>query len=400
MRAVWRHWDEAFTLKSAEIDGRAAQVRWLHGVNLEARPITPIPEGRRATVNVRFGITPRPVGGRNGYDRANDILNLGDMLPTVVPWENGGWLYYPYSALGDHGFYASSKYSVTVKSRVGERLVVGGTGQVTSVNQSGTDWQFAAENVRDVAYFISPRFIDPLQDPTMTRTAGNTRMLAYFTSTNRAAGQRQLELTAPALSWFAQKIGPYPFDSYTVAEMGVTQLRSDTYAQEYPMTYSMPSQWLSLGSIPPSWTWYIPVHEVGHQWFYSLIGNNQLSDPWLDEAFTTYLTAEFVRDNYPQNYRAAWSSMTGGADRSRPVSSGVFSDFRSDQHYSNVVYDGGALMIDRVRMAMGDGNFYSALRDLYSQFLFKRATPLQVVSIFQKYSAADLSPIFTDYLGY
>jgi aminopeptidase N len=322
------------------------------------------------------------------------------MLPTLVPWENGGWLYYPYSELGDHGFYSSAKYTVTIRSSSAERLVVGGTGSVQSVNDAGTEWKFIAENVRDVAYILSPRFIDPLKDATMTRTVGNTRMLAYFTPEHRATGQRQLDLTAPALAWFAEKVGPYPFDTYTVAEMGVPQLRSDNYAQEYPMSYSIPSPWLSLGTSPPSWTWYIPVHEVGHQWFYSLIGSNQLADPWLDEGLTTYMTAEYVRDRFPQHYRAAWAAMSGGADRSRPVSSGVFSDFRSEQHYGSVVYDGGAQMLDRVRTTMGDASFYAALRDYYTQTRFQRATPFQFTSIFQKHAETELGPIFSEYLGY
>ena len=400
LRTVWKHWEGVFTLKGAEIDGKEAQTKWLNGINLEVKPDTPVPLGKRATLALRFEVKPRSVGGRNGYDRAADILNLGDFLPTLVPWENGDWLYYPYSELGDHGFYASSKYAITVRSGGDESLVVGGTGRIVGVDAGGTEWKFSAQNARDVAYMVSSRFVDPLKDAGMTQTVGNVKMLAYFTPAHRAAGQRQLDLIAPALAWFSEKIGSYPFDTYVVAEMGAPQLRTDNYAQEYPMFYSMPSPWLSLGTSAPSWTWYIPVHEVAHQWFYSLIGSNQLADPWLDEALTTYMTAEYIRDKFPQHYRAAWSSMTGGADRARPVSSGVFSGFTSEQQYTAVVYDGGALMLDRVRGAMGDTRFYAALRDYYRQARFGRATPFLLISILQKHSEADLAPIFSEYLGY
>src|SRR5207247_1401289 len=30
---------------------------------------------------------------------------------------------------------------------------------------------------------------------------------------------------------------------------------------------------------------YSAMHEASHQWFYSLVGNDQLNAPWLDEAF-------------------------------------------------------------------------------------------------------------------
>jgi aminopeptidase N len=30
------------------------------------------------------------------------------------------------------------------------------------------------------------------------------------------------------------------------------------------------------------------THEVAHQWWYGLVGNNQYLEPWLDEAFASY----------------------------------------------------------------------------------------------------------------
>lgn len=400
MRAVWRNWDGVLTLRSASVGGTQAQTLWRHGINLEVALPRPAPAGGKVTVALSFEIQPRPVGGRSGYDRANDILSLGDMLPTVVPWENGGWSYYPYSELGDHGYYEASDYSVEVASAANERLVVGGTGRIASSSPDGITWKFAASKVRDVAYVVSPRFINPLSDASMRRQEGKVLMLAYFLPEHKRDGQRQLELTAPALTWFSKAIGAYPFDTYMVAEMGVPMERTDNYAQEYPMAYFIPTPWLGYGTTPGEWTWHIPVHEVAHQWFYSTIGNNQLTDPWLDEAMATYTTAEYVRINHPSYYARAWSSMTRGANNSKPVSSGVFSGFANENEYSYTIYNNGALMLDRIRAAMGDQAFYAALQDYYKTYSFKRATPANLMQTLQKHSKADLKPIFSDYLAY
>jgi hypothetical protein len=234
----------------------------------------------------------------------------------------------------------------------------------------------------------------------MTRRAGNTQVLAYFLPEHRAGGQGQLDLTAPALTWFGQKIGAYPFDTYVVAEMGVPLERTDNYAQEYPMAYFMPTSWLRLGTSPGSWTWYTPVHEVGHQWFYSTVGSNQVIHPWVDEAMTSYITAEYVRANFPEHYSRAWVSMSSGADLSRPVSSGMFSGLADEAQYTAVVYDGGVQMLDRVRRAMGDADFYAALRDYYAKLRFKRATPNDLLGTLQAHSRSDLKAVFAEYLGY
>jgi hypothetical protein len=251
-----------------------------------------------------------------------------------------------------------------------------------------------------VAYIISPRFIDPLKDASMTRQAGAVRVLGYFTADQRDAGRRQLDLSAPALAWFGETVGAYRFDTFTVAAMGAPTLRTDNYAQEYPGVYLIPSPWLRIPVTPGEWTWYIPVHEVGHQWFYSTVGNNQITDPWLDEALTTYITAEYTRMKYPDLYATAWRSMTGAAERSRPVSAGVFSGFANEAQYTAVVYDSGTLMLDRVRRAMGDAGFYEAIRYYYREYATWRAGPLALVRILQAHTRADLTPIFADYLGY
>jgi hypothetical protein len=400
LRAPWHHWEGVFTLTTASIAGRDAATQWRHGVNLEVAATPPIPPGGRATLVLTSELRPRPVGGRTGYDRSNDILSMGDALPTIVPWENGGWSYYPYSELGDLGHYSTSDYTVEIKPLGGERLVVGGTGRITASQPQATSWKFSAPSVRDVAYVVSPRFTNPLSDAGMARKVGKATMLAYFLPEHRADGQRQLELVAGAFSWYEKQIGAYPFDSYTIAEMGIPLEPTDNYAQEYPMAYFVPTSWLKYGTTPGTWTWYTPAHEAGHQWFYSTVGNNQLTDPWLDEAMTTYITAEYVRATFPDQYARSWATMSGGASAARPVSSGVYSGFISERQYTATVYDTAVVMLNKVRLAMGDGPFYEALRDYYATFKFKRATSRELLTILQRHSASDLGAIFSQYLGY
>jgi aminopeptidase N len=92
--------------------------------------------------------------------------------------------------------------------------------------------------------------------------------------------------------------------------------------------------------------------------------------------------------------------MSGGANSSRPVSSGVFSGFANENQYTATIYDTGVQMLDKVRLRMGDATFYDALRDYYKTFQFKRATPSGLLTILQAHSKADLKSIFSDYLGY
>lgn len=396
----WNHWDGAFKLLSLTANGQIAQTTWREGINLDVQLPTIVARGQRVTLDLNFELHPRPVGGRTGYDTANDILGLGDMLPTVVPWENGGWSVYPYSELGDLGYYTHSDYVVEIGSSGSEKLVAGGTGDAVTYDAQANTWRFEAANVRDVGYVVSPRFVNPLTDESMRRQVGDVRVLAYFLPEYREQARQQLAIVVPALDWLGRTLGDYPFGTYTVAQMGVPKLRSDNYAQEYPTSYFIPTSWLNLGVTPGTWTWYTPVHEVSHQWFYSTIANNQLIDPWLDEALATYITAEYVRANHPGYYNASYSSMTQNATNALPVSAGIFSGFASENQYSATIYDTGTLMLNRVRVAMGDGPFYAALREYYETYRFKQVTPTDLLTLLQKHSKADLRPIWDAYLAY
>ena len=85
------------------------------------------------------------------------------------------------------------------------------------------------------------------------------------------------------------------------------------------MAYFIPTNWLPIGTAIGTWTWFTPFHEVGHQWFYSTVGNNQLTAPWLDEAMTTYICTEYIRAKFPSQYAGSWASMTSGATLARPI---------------------------------------------------------------------------------
>jgi hypothetical protein len=81
---------------------------------------------------------------------------------------------------------------------------------------------------------------------------------------------------AQKLALFNTMFGRYPWASYTVA------ITPDLGGGiEYPMH-------VMQGSGTSGRT---TTHELAHQWFYALVGNNQGRNPWLDEGLATYAEA-------------------------------------------------------------------------------------------------------------
>ncbi|MDQ2805707.1 MAG: hypothetical protein M3Z04_02110 [Chloroflexota bacterium] len=394
LRAIYGHWVGALRVDGATTGGVALPVRRRDEVNLNIGLPTPLAPGAAIEVTLRFRIQPPRFGGRHGYDVTHDLLTLGDWLPSIVPYENGGWSQFPYGEHGDQGNNAVADYHVLFSSP--DALVIGGTG--TATRPSSRQWAFYAPSVRDVAYTLSPRLRDPSADPGLSRDAGGVRVLGYFLPEHRAAGGALLDTVAAAIRWYSAQVGPYPYPVFTVGEMALPQAAEWDYAQEYPMVYFLPTQ--RAGSAPQagSWTFYTPLHETAHAWFYGAVGNNQLIDPWLDETLANYLTLGYIRAQQPGRFPAALAVLTGPGG-GWPVSASLYSGFPSDAAYFHAVYDQGTAFVEAVHTAMGDSRFWAALRAYYRQYNGDRARPRDLLAIWQAYSPTDLLPLFARYLA-
>ncbi len=395
LRTVYHHWTDAFAVQHATADGAPTTTRWRDQVNLAIALPEPLAPGQAVDLTLAFGLHPPRFGGRHGYDATNDLLTLGDWLPSVVPYENGGWDQFPYAEHGDEGINAVADYQVSFTSDHG--LVVGGTGQATL--RQGRHWVFAAPAVRDVAYTISPYLIDPYADTRLARTAGSVRVLGYFFPSHRAAGGALLDTVAAAIRWYQAHIGPYPYPVFTVGEMALPREAQWDYDQEYPMVYLIPTEQAAQAPVLGTWSWYTPLHETAHAWFYGAVGNNQIEDPWLDEALANYMTAEYIRDQAPSRYAAAFAALSGPGG-GRPVSAGLYAGFPSDAAYFHAVYDQGTQMLQDVRVAMGSARFWAGLRAYYAAYNGARARPGDLVAALQAAAGpVDLTPIFQHYLA-
>jgi hypothetical protein len=91
-----------------------------------------------------------------------------------------------------------------------------------------------------------------------------------------------LDAAAAALTTFSQRYAPYPWRTYTV----VVEADRPTLGEEYP----------TLVFVSPDLGADVVTHETAHQWFYSLVGDNQARDPWLDESLAQWATARLWND--------------------------------------------------------------------------------------------------------
>jgi hypothetical protein len=168
-----------------------------------------------------------------------------------------------------------------------------------------------------------------------------------------------LDTATRALTSFSQRYAPYPWSTYTV----IVETGGRSLGEEYP-TIVFVSTDAALAAV---------VHETAHQWFYSLVGNNQARDPWLDESLAQWATARFTNDVATQ---AAAVIPIGVVDHlGEPMTFWGPLPFRPD------VWDGLYVQGVKAFAALGDDDRVDcALRTYVHDEAYKTALPSDLLS--------------------
>ena len=264
--------------------------------------------GTRLTAELDWRLTlPRAIEDR--ISRSGDAIRLGSFYPVLAYEPGVGWA----TDRATSGFAESSTpitadYDATVVVPAG--LDVLATGER---NGQGT---FTARAVQDFALSVG-RFA------TATGTAnapGPVRVAVGVHAGMRDRPEQYVERVVRSLEDFATRFGPYPWPSLSFAL--TPELAGGI---EYPMHVMQGPD--TLGRTTP--------HEVGHQWFYALVANNQGRDPWLDEGLASYAEARF--ENTLATFKARPIPAAGRGRTAQPM---TYWESRQSLYYRSVYVQG------------------------------------------------------------
>ncbi|MDP8924045.1 MAG: M1 family metallopeptidase [Chloroflexota bacterium] len=368
-----------FMLHGATVDGTAAGGR-LDGSILELPLAAPLEPGSIAEIALRYSMQlPRDP---NRLVASGDTVTLGSWFP-ILSVHRGDWDRRQFVDTGDANFSVVADYDVAITtSRSAE---VAAPGQL--VERSGTRWRFTGSNLRDFALAISPTYL-----PYESR-AGEATVRAYFAS--EATSRLIADRAATFLQWLSDRLGPYAYPTLTIAGAG---LPASFGGLEYPafiilsQRSAVPEPFIGSGLDA------LLLHEVVHQWFYSIVGNDQIADPWLDEALTTYVTYLYYAEVEPSLAPAVYQRTIAGGG-SAPVDSAV-TEFASDPPYFEVVYRRGARFLDALHGHLGHAQFIELLRQYVAIHRDRIATPRAFLDLAQSLAGTDLNALIGQYFRY
>lgn len=202
--------------------------------------------------------------------------------------------------------------------------------------------------------------------------------------------QEIAQVAADALTVFERRFGPYPYRELDIQLLPYNFDGGD----EYPGFIFVYTDGIDAGAR------YVTAHEVAHQWWFGLVGNDIFRQPWLDEAFAQYSAIIYGEDAQGVAVaQADWEREvlrrgSGAlADGDLPVGWPI-TDYPNFNVYYRTVYGKGAVFLQTLRKEIGDDSFFRALQTYFQNRRYQVATTQDVQQAFEQASGRSLGELF------
>lgn len=373
-------------------------------ITLEGTPIIPIYDewfirlplekslepGDQVTFHIEFEVDVPSVGGGIyygifGYN--NNIFSFAHAYPTILVYNHEGWNNQKPDLDGDPLFADASFYLVSIEAPVDFNLVTSGVELARIETNDQQSVLIANGPARDFYLAASTGWIK------QTDTIADTSVNVYSPRELESSSWAALEFAIAALSRFNERYGYY---NYT--EFDIVPIVTSAGGVEYPgMT--------SISDEAYSWSDFLEiviVHETAHMWFYNLVGNDTLDQPWLDESLAQFATWQYYMDRYGEEEAELFaqidlqSTWDMAENPYTPIGLPV-SAYRGHD-YASIVYGRGPFFFMALRDRVGIETFDRFMRDYVYQYSWKISSTEEFKLLAEEKCMCDLTPLFAEWV--
>ncbi len=354
------------------LDGKA--------LRLELRPA--LAKGESVDISLPFSLeigafhegAPRRMGIAEG------VLIAPTFYPLIPRLVDGEWDAIDAPSAGDTTNSDIAFYAVRITAPDDQIVVATGVETSRTTTPDGKQRiEYLSGPVRDFAFAIG-------QWEKTSRTAGEVTLNVWALAQHASSAQTALQAARIQVNLLSEIVGPYPY-----RELDIVDAPYAFGGIEYPGL-------VFIGTMGTKWVAEPTVHEVAHQWFYALLGNDQIREPWLDEATASFATVLFYERAYGLGQGTGYLSDIRAAiraypDSTLPIGLGV-GEYESEIAYFTIVYQKGVLFLEALRNKLGTNRFEAFLAALYAQYRYDFMHAEDFQNTAESVCTCDLQDIF------
>lgn len=420
-----------------QVDGN--DVRWEYFEDYEDIAIIyldqPIRSGEKIKVSTPFFVK-IPSGSISRLGHIGQSYQITQWYPKPAVFDKSGWHEMPYLTQGEfYSEFGSFDVSITLP----ENYTVGATGDLQtqseidrlnmlasqpalnslSKNSEINDFpesssktktlRYVQQNVHDFGWFADKRWIVRKSEMELPHSKRKVTTWAMFTPKNSALWEAAgLKAIADGLYYYSLWSGDYPYNQCTAVDGTI----SAGGGMEYPnvTVIGNTSGETNLKTVI--------IHEVGHNWFYGILGSNERDNAWMDEGINSFFETRTLQATNPT--LDAISIMTGNTNLGQMLSINKFgyqylteelpylltarggndqpmqapSEFYTGLNYGTIVYKKSAIAFNFLKNYLGEEMFNQCMSAYFETWKFKHPTPKDIRTVFETTSGKDLSWFF------
>lgn len=406
---------------------------------------SPLAPEEKLTITTPFRIK-IPLGIYSRLGHIGESYQITQWFPKPAVYDKNGWHPIPYLSQGE---FFSEYGSYDVEITVPKNYVVGATGDLVD-NQEEIDFlnsraeytlkqfennkipvynkagypnmrfpesssefktlYFHQSNVHDFAWFADKRYHVLKGEVELPHSKRKVTTWAMFTNNEADLWEKSIEYLNDATYYYSLWNGDYPYNHVTAVDGSI----SAGGGMEYP----------NITVIGESYTDFaleqVIVHEVGHNWFYGILGSNERIHAWMDEGLNTFNENRYTETKYPEMKMDALGLPNNineklglnaygirglydlgylmNARRNYDQAIETSSEDFTSTNYGAIVYGKTGIGFDYLLAYLGDDLFDRCMHIYFDTWKFKHPHPMDIRNIFEKETGKDLSWFFDDYI--
>lgn len=384
-------------VNSVRVDGANATYE-IVGVDNNALKVNfsePIKLNKKAEIEIEFTLTLAKSTHRLGY--TDRTISLGNWYPVLCKFNGEEYDMSPYYSTGDPFYSDCANYEV--EFTYPNKYSLASTGEQTKASEdekSGiTTVNYKALAVRDFAMCLSDDW-----KMSEEKVDGTTVRVFAYNSDEKLGSY--LKTAVNCFKFFNSTFGVYPY-----TELNVVFTPFLHGGMEYPNLVLIADNIIDEINIAK-----VIIHEIAHQWWYSVVGNNELKDAWIDESLAEYSTIMFFekhpeygvtrqqmvkenKDDYLLFIDVMKSVVTSPLHESMEL---YVNEYSSEYEYVYMIYVKGVLFQDALRNKIGDEAYIKGLSLFYKKNKFKIVTKKEFIEAFEKASGLNLERFIEEWL--
>lgn len=352
-----------------------------NGVSVEAVLLRDIIPGENIVVEMEWRAKVPKLAYRYGTKDA--VYMLGNFYPFLNVFSDEGWHNSCNSAFGEPFCIHCADY--IVRLNIPEAYDIVSTGIVTEVfaEDNGRETYIVkAENARDFSLVVMHNYRG------LTAKQNKTAVMCYAPSRSIDCAEDILRETVEIIKYYSCVWGSYPYPDFKVVFVPIEGF----HGMEYSGLIFLREGFLNPG-YNKEHSEFILAHEIAHQWWYGIVGNDQLREPWLDEGLANWSAYKYL-EHYKGISPFSYDKLGTSVDLAQKLT-----DMYSAHEYYRTAYYGGEAFWFGLEEELGEEKVHKVLRRYLADYRFKIANTQGLLAVIRKEANRDMRDYFSKWFS-